>query len=321
MPQPLLEVINLKKYFTVNKGLIKKTIIQIKAVDGIGFTVQKGETLGLVGESGCGKSTAGRVILGLLQATGGEVCFQGSNIHHMGRQGLRQLRGEMQLLFQDPYASLNPRMTVRNIVGEALDVHGTIKGTDRTNRVLELLDMVRLPVRHINKYPHQFSGGERQRLCMARALAVEPKLIVCDEPVSALDVSIQAQIINLMRQLQQQLGVAYVFISHDLGVIKHISDRVAVMYLGKIVELAPKNRLFYSPLHPYTQALLSAIPTVNPRYKRERILLEGEVPGPLNIPGGCRFHPRCVLAQPVCRDAVPELKNLGEGHFCACHRL
>jgi oligopeptide transport system ATP-binding protein len=319
MQETLLEVKNLKKYFPIKKGIISRVVANVKAVDGVDFTVKKGETLGLVGESGCGKSTTGRVILKLLEPTEGEVRFEGKDVAKLNKHEMRELRREMQIIFQDPYASLNPRMTVGDIIGEAYDIHGLLKGREREEKVLELLDVVGLRSQHIRRYPHEFSGGQRQRIGIARALAVNPKLIICDEPVSALDVSIQAQVINLMQDLQKQFGLTYIFIAHDLSVVKHISDRVAVMYLGKIVELADKNVLYNSPQHPYTQALLSAIPVPDPEYKRERILLEGDVPSPVNPPSGCRFHTRCREAQPICKEVVPEFKDLGGGHFCACH--
>lgn len=319
MQEALLEVKGLKKYFPIKKGVISRVVANVKAVDGVDFTVKKGETLGLVGESGCGKSTTGRAILRLLEPTEGEVYFEGKDVAKVSKQEMRELRREMQIIFQDPYASLNPRMTVGDIIGEAFDIHGLLKGKEREVKVLELLDVVGLRSQHIRRYPHEFSGGQRQRIGIARALAVNPKLVICDEPVSALDVSIQAQVINLMQELQERFGLTYMFIAHDLSVVKHISDRVAVMYLGKIVELAGKEKLYNSPKHPYTQALLSAIPVPDPEYKRERILLEGDVPSPVNPPSGCRFHTRCREAQPICREVVPEFKDIGDGHYCACH--
>jgi len=319
MQETLLEVRNLKKYFPIKKGIIAKTVANVKAVDGVDFNVKTGETLGLVGESGCGKSTTGRTILKLLEATEGEIIFDGKDVVNANKHTMRQLRREMQIIFQDPYASLNPRMTIGDIIGEALDIFGLLKGKAREKKVLELLDVVGLRSQHIRRYPHEFSGGQRQRIGIARALAVNPKLIICDEPVSALDVSIQAQVINLMQELQEQFGLTYIFIAHDLSVVKHISDRVAVMYLGKIVELADKDELYVSPQHPYTRALLSAIPVADPEYKMEKILLEGDVPSPVNPPSGCRFHTRCREVQPVCREVVPEFKDIGGGHFCACH--
>lgn len=319
MQETLLEVRNLKKYFPIKKGIIAKTVAHVKAVDGVDFDVKTGETLGLVGESGCGKSTTGRTILRLLEATEGEVIFEGKDIAKANKQKMRELRREMQIIFQDPYASLNPRMTIGDIIGEAFDIFGLLKGKTREKKVLELLDVVGLRSQHIRRYPHEFSGGQRQRIGIARALAVNPKLVICDEPVSALDVSIQAQVINLMQELQEQFGLTYVFIAHDLSVVKHISNRVAVMYLGKIMELADKDELYSSPQHPYTQALLTAIPVADPQYKMEKILLEGDVPSPVNPPSGCRFHTRCREAQPICREVVPEFRDLGGGHYCACH--
>lgn len=315
----LLEVKNLKKYFPIKKGIFSKTVAHVKAVDGVDFYVKNGETLGLVGESGCGKSTTGRVILKLLEATEGTVIFQGKDIMTLGKEELQEMRRNMQIIFQDPYASLNPRMTVGDIIGEALDIHRIAKGRKREEKILELLNEVGLRPQHIRRYPHEFSGGQRQRIGIARALALYPRFIVCDEPVSALDVSIQAQIINLMEELQEKFGLTYLFIAHDLSVVKHISDRVAVMYLGKIVELADKDELYESPLHPYTRALLSAIPIPNPELKRQRILLEGDVPSPVDPPRGCRFHTRCREAQDICREQDPEFKDVGDGHFVACH--
>jgi oligopeptide transport system ATP-binding protein len=315
----LLEVKNLKKYFPIKKGIFSKTVAHVKAVDGVDFYVKNGETLGLVGESGCGKSTTGRVILRLLEATEGTVIFQGKDIMTLGKEELQEMRRNMQIIFQDPYASLNPRMTVGDIIGEALDIHRIAKGRKREEKILELLNEVGLRPQHIRRYPHEFSGGQRQRIGIARALALYPRFIVCDEPVSALDVSIQAQIINLMEELQEKFGLTYLFIAHDLSVVKHISDRVAVMYLGKIVELADKDELYESPLHPYTRALLSAIPIPDPELKRQRILLEGDVPSPVDPPRGCRFHTRCREAQDICREQDPEFKDVGDGHFVACH--
>jgi oligopeptide transport system ATP-binding protein len=315
----LLEVKSLKKYFPIKKGIFSKTVAHVKAVDGVDFYVKNGETLGLVGESGCGKSTTGRVILRLLEATEGTVIFQGKDIMTLGKEELQEMRRNMQIIFQDPYASLNPRMTVGDIIGEALDIHRIAKGRKREEKILELLNEVGLRPQHIRRYPHEFSGGQRQRIGIARALALYPRFIVCDEPVSALDVSIQAQIINLMEELQEKFGLTYLFIAHDLSVVKHISDRVAVMYLGKIVELADKDELYESPLHPYTRALLSAIPIPDPELKRQRILLEGDVPSPVDPPRGCRFHTRCREAQDICREQDPEFKDVGDGHFVACH--
>lgn len=316
----LLEVKNLVKHFPITKGIIfSRQVGAVKAVDGISFTVRRGETLGLVGESGCGKTTTGRVILRLIEPTSGEVWFDGKNVPALSKDELRELRKDMQIIFQDPYASLNPRMTVGDIIGEPLHIHKLAKGKEREKRIQELLDVVGLSSFHARRFPHEFSGGQRQRIGIARALAVRPKLIVCDEPVSALDVSIQAQVINLLQDLQEEFGLTYLFIAHDLSVVKHISDRVAVMYLGKIVELADKDRLYSNPKHPYTQALLSAIPIADPTVKRQRIILKGDVPSPINPPSGCRFHTRCPYAMDICRVKEPEFVDTGDGHFAACH--
>lgn len=318
----LLEVNNLKKYFPVKAGVFRKTVGYVKAVDDISFYIKEGETLGLVGESGCGKSTTGATILRLEEATAGEVKFEGKDILSLNRRELREMRKEMQIIFQDPYASLNPRMTVADIVGEPLDIHNLARNKkERNEKVRELLDSVGLTAEQMNRYPHEFSGGQRQRIGIARALAVEPKLIIADEPVSALDVSIQAQVINILQDLQEEFGLTYLFIAHDLSVVKHISDRVAVMYLGKIVEMTDKRDLYNNPLHPYTQSLLSAIPIPDPTFKKERIILEGDVPSPVNPPAGCRFHPRCPKAMDICSQKEPEFKDYGNGHYAACHLL
>lgn len=318
----LLDVRNLVKHFPIKGGLFGKTVGHVKAVDGVNFFIRKGETLGMVGESGCGKSTTGRVVLRLIEATSGEVFFKGQDILKLKKEEMRSLRREMQIIFQDPYASLNPRMTVGSIIAEALEIHGIAHGKEeKEQRVLQLLETVGLQAHHMRRYPHEFSGGQRQRIGVARALAVDPSLIICDEPVSALDVSIQAQVINLMQDLQNEFGLTYLFIAHDLSVVKHISDRVAVMYLGKIVELAEKEELYRNPQHPYTKALLSAIPLPNPTLKRERIILEGDVPSPVNPPTGCHFHTRCRYAQEVCRTADPVFKDYGGEHFVACHMV
>lgn len=318
--ESLLEVNELKKYFPVKGGVLRRTVGHVKAVDGVSFYIKKGETLGLVGESGCGKSTAGRVILRLLEATEGQVIFEGKNIFDLNREEMRSLRREMQIIFQDPYASLNPRMTVGNIIGEALEIHKLAKGKEKEKRVQELLEIVGLSAQHMRRYPHEFSGGQRQRIGVARALAVKPKIIICDEPVSALDVSIQAQVINLMEDLQEEFHLTYLFIAHDLSVVKHISDRVAVMYLGKIVELAGRDELYRNALHPYSRALLSAIPIADPSVKKgERILLEGDVPSPMNPPSGCRFHTRCPERMDICSKEEPIYKDHGEEHFVTCH--
>jgi len=319
MADNILEVKNLKKYFPITGGIFKKQVNSVKAVDGLDFNVKRGETLGLVGESGCGKSTTGKVLLRLLDATEGEVKFEGKDIHQLEKTELRDLRKEMQMIFQDPYASLNPRMTVAEIVGEPLDIHDLAQGKEKEERVRELLDMVGLSSKFAKRYPHEFSGGQRQRIGIARALAVDPQVIVCDEPVSALDVSIQAQVINLMEDLQDELGLTYIFIAHDLSVVRHISDRVAVMYLGKIVELADKDDLYDAPKHPYTKALLSAIPVPDPQIEREKIILKGDVPSPINPPSGCTFHTRCPYAEDICKQEEPSFEEKGEDHLAACH--
>ncbi len=322
--ETILEVRDLKMYFPITSGvLFRRQVGAVKAVDGINLQITRGETLGLVGESGCGKSTAGRAILQLHKPTSGEVIFEGRDLTKLNSGDMRAVRRDMQMIFQDPYASLNPRMTVGDIIGEPIDVHGLRKGKKaRTERVQELLALVGLNPYFINRYPHEFSGGQRQRIGIARALAVEPDFVVCDEPVSALDVSIQAQVINLLQDLQQQLGLTYLFIAHGLNVIKHISDRVAVMYLGRIVELGVSEDLYQQPLHPYTQALLSAVPIPDPviERKRQRIILEGDVPSPINPPPGCRFHTRCPIAIDRCRVEDPPFEDYGNGHFAACWR-
>ncbi|KXS49486.1 MAG: peptide/nickel transport system ATP-binding protein [Halanaerobium sp. 4-GBenrich] len=322
MAENLLEVKNLKKYFPVKAGIFKKTVAHVKAVDDISFAVKEGETLGLVGESGCGKSTTGRTILRLLEATAGEVIFEGKSVMDLDKKAMRAIRRDMQIIFQDPYASLNPRMTVADIVGEPLDIHKLAKNKkERNEKVREILENVGLGAEYMHRYPHEFSGGQRQRIGVARALAVDPKLIIADEPVSALDVSVQAQVVNLLQDLQKEYGLTYLFIAHDLSVVKHISDRVAVMYLGKIVELTDKHELYSNPKHPYTQSLLSAIPEADPKKKKNRIVLEGDVPSPVDPPSGCRFHPRCPKAFEPCSVKEPEFKEYGDGHFAACHLL
>ena len=316
----LLEVRDLVKHFPVTRGLILgKNMGSVRAVDGLSFDVRAGETLSLVGESGCGKSTTGRVILRLIEPTSGNVRFDGEDVFALDKSQLRRLRREMQIIFQDPYASLNPRMTVGEIIGEPLKIHSLAEGEKKSARVRELLEQVGLSAGHERRYPHEVSGGQRQRIGIARALAVEPKLIVCDEPVSALDVSVQAQVVNLLEDLQKRLGLSYLFIAHDLSVVRHVSDRIAVMYLGKIVELAETKAMFAMPRHPYTQALLSAIPVPDPTAPRERLLLEGDVPSPLNPPSGCRFHTRCSHARERCRVEEPAFEDLGDGSFVACH--
>jgi oligopeptide transport system ATP-binding protein len=315
----LLEVKNLKKYFPIRGGLFSKVVGQVKAVDGINFAMKSCEILGLVGESGCGKTTAGRVVLGLMPPTEGEVRFDGTDISSLSKESLRQARRYMQIIFQDPYASLNPRMTVKSIIGEPLLIHLGMDRTRQRDRVAELLTTVGLSPDYMQRYPHEFSGGQRQRIGIARALALDPKLIVCDEAVSALDVSIQAQVINLLEDLQSQFGFAYLFIAHDLSVIKHISSRVAVMYLGKLVETADTEILFNRTLHPYTEALLSAVPVPDPTLERKRIVLHGDVPSPINPPSGCHFRTRCPFVQSVCSEKEPPLIDIHSDHAVACH--
>ncbi len=319
----LLEVKNLVKKFPIKGGLLQRTVDHVHAVDGVSFDLAEGETLGVVGESGCGKSTTGRCLLRLIEPTSGEVWFQGRNVTAMPRDELRGLARDMQIIFQDPFASLNPRMTVGSIVGEGLVIHGLAKSRHEIEeRVAQLLATVGLNADHMRRYPHEFSGGQRQRIGIARALAVNPKLVVCDEAVSALDVSIQAQVINLLEDLQEQFHLTYIFIAHDLSVVEHTSDRVAVMYLGRVVEIAPANKLYTQPLHPYTEALLSAVPIPDPTVERnrKRIMLQGDVPSPIHPPSGCHFHTRCPIAQKgLCDTQRPELKQHSDGHWAACH--
>ncbi|MBI2349111.1 MAG: dipeptide ABC transporter ATP-binding protein [Deltaproteobacteria bacterium] len=315
----LLEIHNLKKYFPVGAGLFSRHKGEVKAVDGVSLTIEEGETLGLVGESGCGKSTLGRTILRLIEPTAGEVRFQGKNVLSLSQRQLRDMRREMQIIFQDPYASLNPRMRVGEIIGEGLEIHDIAKGKKKRERVMELLNQVGLREEHYDRYPHEFSGGQRQRIGIARALAVNPRFIVADEPVSSLDVSIQAQIINLLQELQEKMDLTYFFISHDLRVVEHISHRVAIMYLGKIVEIANSETIYRDAKHPYTRALLSAVPIPDPNRKKERIILEGDVPSPVNPPPGCSFHPRCAYREELCDKVEPKLEFGAGGHGVSCH--
>lgn len=318
----LLKVENLTKEFPIYGGLFSKKIASVKAVQGISFEINKGETLGLVGESGCGKSTLGRSLIRLIEPSEGKIFFKNKEITHVDGTELRELRKKMQIIFQDPYASLNPRMTIGAILEEPLIIHNLFNTpAERKNRVKELIDLVGLRQEHLARYPHEFSGGQRQRVGIARALAVNPELIICDEPVSALDVSIQAQVINLLMELQKKLGLTYIFIAHDLKVVEHVSHRVAVMYLGKIVELAESDELYKNPQHPYTKALLSAIPIPDPKPRAERIILTGDVPSPMNPPSGCQFHPRCPVADENCKKQIPELKSQANQHFVSCLKV
>lgn len=318
--EKLVEVKNIKKYFPIKGGFFQKTIANVKAVDGVSLYIKRGETLGLVGESGCGKSTLGRTIARLYEPTEGEIIYNGVDIAGLKGKELKNLRKNMQIIFQDPYSSLNPRMNVSTIVGEAMLAHNMVKkGKEYTKRVIEVIEQCGLSDYHIYRYPHQFSGGQRQRIGVARALALNPEFIVADEPVSALDVSIQSQVLNLLMDLQDQMGLSYLFISHDLSVVKHISNRIGVMYLGSIVELANKKALYEEPLHPYTRALLSAIPVANPSIKKKMEPIIGEIPSNVDVPSGCKFHTRCVYAKDICKEQVPEYREIKPEHFVACH--
>jgi oligopeptide/dipeptide ABC transporter ATP-binding protein len=315
----LLEVENLKKYFPITKGIFSKVVNHVKAVDNISFHIKEGETLGLVGESGCGKTTVSRVILRLLEATEGTVRFAGEDVFNLRGDNLRQLRKEMQIIFQDPYSSLNPRLSIGSIIAEGIGAHKIAKGKQKKELVEDLLEKVGLSASYYNRYPHEFSGGQRQRIAVARALSLNPKLIVCDEPVSALDVSIQAQILNLLSKLKNDFNLSYLFITHDLSVVEHVSDRVATMYLGEIAEIAPVDEFYSNPLHPYTIALLSANPSPDPKKRKKPIILKGDVPSPIDPPSGCRFHTRCPVAEEICSNEWPEPKELPNGHMVRCH--
>jgi peptide/nickel transport system ATP-binding protein len=321
----LLEVRNLKKHFPIQKGILRRTVGHVRAVDGVNLFVREGETLGLVGESGCGKTTTGRLILRAIEPTEGDVLFRKNgamvNIAEIPSNELKAFRKDLQIIFQDPFSSLNPRMTVMDIISEPLRIHGLAKGNELKTKVRELLEAVGLRAQHMNRYPYAFSGGQRQRIGVARALALRPKLIVCDEPVSALDVSVQAQVINLLGDLQHEFGLTYLFIAHDLSVVEHISNRVAVMYLGNIVETAKAEDLYANPLHPYTEALMSAVPRTDPEHKSNRILLAGDVPSPAKPPPGCKFHPRCQYVQPICSQETPQIVEYSPDHYAACHRV
>ena len=315
----LLEVNNLKKFFPIKKGILSRTVGHVKAVDGVSFILKKGETLGLVGESGCGKTTVGRSILRLIEPTSGQITFNDKNLLELEREELRKIRASLQIIFQDPFSSLDPRMNIGQIIAEPIRNHLKVSRTETRNRVAYLMERVGLHPEHIGRYPHEFSGGQRQRIGIARALALNPLAIICDEPVSALDVSIQAQVINLLAQLQEEMNLSYLFIAHDLSVVEHISDRVAVMYLGRIVELATDKELYQNPLHPYSQALLSAVPIPDPEVQKKKIVLQGDVPSPINPPSGCTFHTRCPECKEVCSREEPIIKNIGDDHWVACH--
>ena len=317
--ETLLEVKNLQKYFVVGKSFFGKPTAYLKAVDNVSFSLKKGTTLGIVGESGCGKTTMGRTILRLYDVTGGEVWFKGQEVSKIADKEFDKLRPNMQMIFQDPYASLSPRLTVGEIIGEAALQHGLVNKANYRSYVLDIMKMCGLQPHYFDRYPHEFSGGQRQRICIARALALKPELVVCDEPVSALDVSIQAQIINMLRDLQKELGLTYIFISHDLSVVKHISDEVGVMYLGSMVEYGTKERIFNNTLHPYTKALFSAVPVPNPHVKMNRVILKGDIPSPVNPPKGCKFHTRCDQCMEICKNIPPKYKEVEAGHYCACH--
>jgi peptide/nickel transport system ATP-binding protein len=319
MAENILEVKELKKYFPIKSGVLQRTVGHVKAVDDVSFNIAKGTTFSLVGESGCGKTTTGRTLLRLQEATGGQVLFEGKDVFSLKSKELRKIRPEMQIIFQDPYSSLSPRMPVGEIIGEGVREHGIVPKDQLRNYIMKIMEECGLQKHHIDRYPHEFSGGQRQRICIARALALNPKIIVADEPVSALDVSIQAQIINLLKDLQRERGLTYLFISHDLSVVEHISDEVGVMYLGSLVERATKEDIFKNPMHPYTKALFSAVPIPDPTIKMNRIILEGDIPSPANPPSGCKFHTRCKECMEVCKTKVPEYKDYGNGHFVACH--
>lgn len=316
---PLLQVKNLRKYFSIKKSIKKENSVYLKAVDGVSFQVNRGQTVGIVGESGCGKTTMGRTVLRLYDVTDGEILFEGKDIAHLKGEALRKIRPNFQMIFQDPYASLSPRLTVGELIGEAVRVHKIVPKSEYKGYILDVMKKCGLQTHYFERYPHEFSGGQRQRICIAKALALKPKLVICDEPVSALDVSIQAQVINLFKDLQQQDNLAYIFISHDLSVVEHISDEVGVMYLGNMVEYGKKGDLFSNPMHPYTQALFSAVPVPDPDFKMKRIILEGDIPSPANPPKGCKFHTRCSKCMDVCREVEPIFKDYGNGHSVACH--